>query len=71
MFLMCWWGSARSGCSCGSSSMGLLGLCVFGTLFWCVWCVGGGFAWFVVFSFFVVFFTSYCSGISVALALYD
>ena len=33
MLLLCWWRSSRSGCSCGSSSLGLPGLCVVGSFF--------------------------------------
>ncbi len=55
MFLMCWWGFCRTEL-CGSASMGLLGVCVFGSLRGCVWFVGDVFSWFVVFSSFLLFF---------------
>ena len=58
MFFMCWWGFFRTG-FCGSASMGLLCVCVFGSLCWSVWCVGGVFflvcCVYLFFLFFVLF----------------
>jgi len=55
MVLVCWWGSSGSGSSCDSLCVGWLGLCVVGSCFMCVWCVGGVLIFLVVFSVFMVF----------------
>jgi hypothetical protein len=52
---MCWCGNSGTGL-CGCASMGLFGVCVFGSVCWCVWCVGGVLSLFYcVFLFFVCF----------------
>ena len=72
VFLVWGWGSSRSRCPCDFSCMGYLLLCVFGSLFWCVWWVGVVFCTICcVFLLFDVFRTSSCSGNSVPPALYD
>ena len=70
LLVVCWYRFSRVGL-CKSDSVGMLGVYVFGSLCWCVCCVGGVFilVW-CVFPFFDVFCASSCSGISVPPVLY-
>ncbi len=71
VFGLCWSGFSGAGLY-WCVSMGILGVCVSGSGWWCVWCVSGVLSLVCcVFNFFVILFASCCSCISVPPAMYD